>query len=91
MAAEVRLTWNANAPGELVSAYNVYQDNALVGSPTGTELVIPAVPAGAHAYQIAAVNVWGEGPKSDPVMTPDIASKVGGVQISITVNVSVGG
>ena len=87
--AEVRLTWTPNAPAEAVTAYNVYQDSALVGSPTAAELVIPNVASGAHIYEVAAVNLWGEGPKSDPVSTPPICSKVGGVSISINVSVTV--
>jgi hypothetical protein len=86
---EVKLSWTPNAPEEGVKGYNVYQDEVLAGSPAGPELAISNVAPGMHKFEVAAVNIWGEGPKSDPVFTPAIPTKVGGVSISINISVNV--
>ena len=87
--ADVRLTWNPNDSSEAVTGYKVYRDAALIGSPVVPEYTDLAVAAGTHVYEVSAQNIWGEGPKSDPVSTPGAPSKVGGVTISISVNVTV--
>lgn len=88
--AQVKLNWTANDAVEQVTGYNVYQDGALLGVSPTTEYIAADVAPGAHVFEVAAANVWGEGPKSDPVSTPSAPSKVGGVSIAITVNVQVG-
>jgi len=89
MSDSVKVTWNPNAPEEGVTGYNVYQDGALAGNSTTTDFTVQNVTPGIHKYEVAAVNLWGEGPKSDPVSTPAIPSKPAGVQIAININVSV--
>jgi len=86
----VKVTWTPNAPDEGVAGYNVYQDDALAGSSTTGDYTVQNVMPGVHKYEVAAVNIWGEGPKSDPVSTPLAASKVVGVQIAVNINVNVG-
>ncbi len=87
--AEVKLTWNASPENEQVSGYRVYQDGLPAGTIGLPEFVIPDVAPGVHSYEVAALNIWGEGPKSDPVSTPAVPGKVSGVQISININVTV--
>jgi len=86
----VKVTWNPNDPVEGVTGYNVYQDGVLAGNSTTADFTVQNVTPGAHKYEVAAVNIWGEGPKSDPVSTPNVPSKVVGVQIAINVSVNVG-
>jgi hypothetical protein len=87
--AQVKLNWTANPEAEQVTGYNVYGDGALIGVSPTTEFIAADVPPGAHVYEVAAVNKWGEGPKSDPASTPAAAGKVVGVSISINVTVNV--
>ena len=86
----VKVTWNPNAPEEGVTGYNIYQDGALAGNSNTADFIVQNVTPGIHQYEVAAVNIWGEGPKSDPVSTPNVPSKVVGVQIAININVNVG-
>lgn len=87
---DVKLNWTANPAEEAVTGYNVYKDGALLAVAPANEYNDVNVAAGLHSYEVAAVNIWGEGPHSDPVSTPAAASKVGGVTIQINVSVSVG-
>ena len=87
--AQVTVNWTQNPAEEIVSGYNAYVDGVLA---TPSPIVPPFVSdmaMGLHNVEIAAVNAWGEGPKSDPVSTPPAPSKPTGVSISITVNVTV--
>ena len=86
----VKVTWNPNDPAEGVTGYNIYQDGALAGNSTTADFTVQNVTPGVHKYEVAAVNIWGEGPKSDPVSTPNVPSKVVGVQIAINININVG-
>lgn len=87
MAARVRLTWDPSPAPELVTGYNVYEDGVLAGN-----VVVPAfekdIVPGIYAYTVAPVNVWGEGPLSDPVSTPPLCTKLGNISISISVTVN---
>lgn len=85
--ADVKVTCTANDPAEAVSAYHFFQDDVEVGSNTAPEFTVTGVTPGVHKYEVAAENVWGLGPKSDPVSTPPGASKCGGVQINIVINI----
>lgn len=88
--AQAKLSWTANPENEAVTGYNIYQDGVLAGVSPTTEFLIQNLASGQHTFEVAAVNLWGEGPKSDPISTPGTPSKVGGVTIQITVNVQVG-
>jgi hypothetical protein len=88
MATKAQLNWPVNPPEEQVTGYNVYMDGAQVGNTQEPKFELEISPD-AHAFAVSAVNVWGEGPQSDPVKTPAPCSKVGGLSISIVVNVSV--
>ena len=83
--ATVVLSWPANPADEQVSSYNVYRDGTVVGSPTSPGFTDTGVAPGVHSYEVAAVNIWGEGPHSDPVTTPAPCTKV----VNVTINVSV--
>jgi hypothetical protein len=90
--ALAHLKWLPNPPEEEVTSYNVYLDGAPVGTvpasltPSFDVEILPGI----HAFIVAPVNLWEEGPQSDPLRTPPVASKPGGLSISITVSVSVG-
>ncbi|MBZ5499714.1 MAG: hypothetical protein LAP85_25215 [Acidobacteriia bacterium] len=88
MATRAQLSWPANAAEEQVTGYNVYMDGAQVANTQEPKFEVDITPE-AHTFAVSAVNVWGEGPQSDPVKTPAPCSKVGGLSISIVVNVSV--
>jgi hypothetical protein len=89
----VKVSWIASAPAELVIGYNVYQDGTKVNTDpiTGLEFVIPNISAGSHSYTVSAVNVLGEGPQSDPItitVPSGLPSKVVNVTVSVSVVVS---
>jgi hypothetical protein len=88
MATRSQLSRPANSTEEQVTGYNVYMDGAQVGNTQEPKFELDITPE-AHNFAVAAVNLWGEGPQSDPVKTPVPCSKVGGLAISIVVNVSV--
>lgn len=73
--ATVTLTWTANDPGEQVTSYRVYQDGAQALEIPASPAVLAGVTPGQHTFEVAAMNLWGEGPKSDPLTTPPAASK----------------
>ena len=55
-------------------------------------MIIDDIPAGTYKFEISAVNILGEGPKSDPVSVTVPAAapdQVFGVTIAINVNVNV--
>lgn len=85
--ADVKVTCLANDPLEAISAYRFFQDDVEVGVAALPEFTVANVPPGVHKYEVAAENVWGLGPKSDPVSTPPAPSKCGGVQINIVINI----
>lgn len=74
--ANVQLSWTANDAIEQVTKYNVYQDGTKVLEVASSPALLPNVVPGVRQFQVAPVNLWGEGPKSDPVVTPPAASKV---------------
>lgn len=84
--ATVNLAWDANPADEQVTAYNVYKDGTLAGTTQETSYGVANVDPGLHAFTVAAVNIWGEGPQSDPVSTPAPCTKVNNVTINITIN-----
>ena len=88
---QLELRWNLSAAEEAIFQYNVYQNDKIVSSPAKPELTIEDIPAGAYKFEVSAVNILGEGPKSDPVVVvvPSAApSKVAGVAIAINLNVN---
>ena len=86
--ADVKITCNPNPSDEGVTLYHFYQDGVQAGTNSIPELTLVSVVPGIHVYEVAAENVWGIGPKSDPVSSPKSASKCGGVNISIVITVS---
>jgi hypothetical protein len=89
--SQLELRWNPSAAEEAVFQYNIYQNEEIVSSPAKPELMIADIPAGAYKFEVSAVNILGEGPKSDPVaiVVPSAApSKVVGVAIAINLNVN---
>jgi len=87
--ADVKITCVANDVLEEISQYHFFQDDVEVGVAALPEFTVTGVAAGTHKYEVAAENVWGIGPKSDPVFTPPAPSKCGGVNISVVVNINV--
>jgi hypothetical protein len=85
--ATVNLTWTASPAEEQVSAYNVYVDTAPFAAVQTPNATIPNIGAGAHSFAVAAVNVWGEGPLSDAVMTPPACGKIQNLNIQIVIHV----
>lgn len=83
------IAWQPNPAEEQIKNYKVYIDNAAIAQPTDPTFVTDLTP-GQHKIEVSAVNDWGEGPKSDPISTPPSASKVGGLNVTVTVSVSVG-
>jgi hypothetical protein len=86
--ANVVLSWPANPTEEEVTGYNVFQDGNSVGSTTTPGITVPDVAPGVHEFVVAPVNVWGQGPLSDPVKTPLACSKIPSVSISISINIA---
>jgi hypothetical protein len=88
--ADVQLNWvpAPTAPNENLTGYNVYKNGAKTGAvaPDVTVYTDLAVTPGIYTYEVVASNIWGEGPKSDPVKSPPAASKV--QSVSLTVKVS---
>jgi predicted phage tail protein len=88
---QLELKWNASPAVEAVFKYNVYQNDEIVSSPATAELMLENIPAGRYKFEVAAVNILGEGPKSDSVdvVIPSASpNKVTGVAISVNVNVN---
>lgn len=85
-AASVSLQWDANAPAEQVTGYNVYVDgvkNQTVATNQATATVTPGV----HSFYVTAVNAWNESGPSNSVTTPAVTTIPKNVKITITVNV----
>jgi hypothetical protein len=87
--ANVVIACNANPAAESITKYHFFQDGSEVGNNTSPDFTIPNVVPGAHSYTVAAENIWGLGPQSDPVVTPAVASKCGGVNINVVININV--
>jgi hypothetical protein len=88
---QVKINWAANLPPELPTGYKIYQDDAEAGTATGTEFIIPDVSPGMHKYEISAVNILGEGPRSDAIsiaIPTGLPSKVLNVTVNVSVSVS---
>ena len=85
--ADVKITCTANPTEEAITGYKFFQDDVEIGLSAVPEFTVTSVAPGVHKYEVAAVNAWGPGPKSDPVSTPPAASKCGGVQINIVINI----
>lgn len=89
----VKVSWVAGLPAELVTGYNVYQDGTKVNTDPIPELefAISNVSGGSHSYAVSAVNILGEGPQSDPIsiaVPSGLPSKVVNVTVSVSVVVS---
>ena len=82
--AKVTLSWPASPADENVSKYRVKMDGVVAGEPTEPTLMITADP-GVHEFSVAPVNAWGPGPVSDSAVTPNAASKIPSLSITITV------
>ena len=85
--ADVVLTWSANPVDEGVSGYVVYKNGTEVARPSTTTFTDPNVSPGNYTYEVAAVNGWGDGPKSDSVKTPPPASKPQNLVLVVKVQV----
>ena len=96
-AATIQLVWDANAPAENVTGYNVYERVGTTTNWTRLQSVqtngvtLASVGIGSHTYAVTATNVVGESPLSLPVSTtiPTDASAPANVTIKIVVTVTV--
>jgi hypothetical protein len=96
-AATIQLVWDANAPAEQVTGYNVYER---VGTTTNwtrlqstqtNGVTLNNVGIGSHTYAVTATNAVGESPLSVPVSTtiPPSPSAPANVVVKIIVTVTV--
>jgi len=86
---QVKVIWVANSTDEQVSEYGIYTDGALTAKTTTPEYTMDLAP-GVHTVEVSAFNIWGEGPKSDPISLPaGVPSKPMGVSVTVTVSVIV--
>lgn len=90
--ANVRLEWAANPAAEQVIAYKVWEyvnGNMsypnLLGETVNTFYEIPNHSSGIFAWSVSAMNLAGDGPKSDPVLGPAIPTKPATPTVVITV------
>lgn len=70
----VRLVWTPPADGGPVSGYRVYRDGAHVADVDSTTyLDVDVLPLTEYVYEVAAVGIGGESPRTPPltVMTPE--------------------
>lgn len=71
--AAPHLEWDANAPTDEVTGYNVYLGSTLVGTTAAnvTMYTLPfPLPAGRLTYTVTALNARGESLPSDPAVIP---------------------
>ena len=83
--AKVVLAWPANPPEENVTGYSVFQDGTKIGTVAEPTIEIPNITPGVYAFNVAPINGWGDGPLSDPAMTPPAASKIPSISLTITI------
>ena len=86
--AEVTLAWDANPADQLVTEYVLYMDDAEVAR-TGESAATVDVDAGAHVFEVTAVNRWGESGRSEPAGTPPLASPPRTLSVTVAVTVTV--
>jgi hypothetical protein len=82
---DLKVSWTPRPTAEGATGYNIYRDNVKIGSvaAANAEYIDKSVPTGPHAYTVAATDMWGEGPKSDPVSTSPGVGKVTGVAVTV--------
>lgn len=85
-ASSVSLQWDANAPAEQVTGYNVYVDGVKTQTVTTNQATAIVTP-GAHSFYVTAVNSWNESGPSNTVTTPSVTTSPKNVKITITVAV----
>jgi hypothetical protein len=101
IASDIVLTWDANPIDENISSYRLYEQvgggwtkiaETPLPSPAiiPTTLTVPRIGDGKHTFSVAAVNIYGEGPMSDPVAVSAKATKVKGIRVTtVTASVTV--
>ncbi len=63
------LTWTKPASnGARITAYNIYAGGSFLDMTDGNTTTAPELPNAGTAFQVAAVNAVGEGPKSRAVV-----------------------
>jgi hypothetical protein len=85
--ADVIVSWSSNPAEEQITGYRVFLDGAGT-PPVQSPHTFQDVPMGTHSIEVAAIGPWGEGPHSDPVVTPPAATKPAGVNIVIQIQVT---
>jgi hypothetical protein len=82
------LVWDANAPGDMVTNYKVYEHVGttynLIATVAGTVTTysLAGVSAGPHVYAVSAVNISGESPKSAETILPALPSAPANLRIA---------
>lgn len=85
----ITLTWDDNAPAELVSHYNIYQtlnggmQTKIGESSIPTFDVVDPAP-GSYVFNVSAVNLAGESVQSDPANGPGVPSKPTGLILEVS-------
>jgi hypothetical protein len=80
MPTTVRVTWTPNPPEQQVTAYNIYESVNAGGWTFKAATSLPIFEVlnplpGVYAYKVAAQNLAGVSPQSDPGSTPPIPTK----------------
>ncbi|MHC4154404.1 MAG: hypothetical protein ACYST6_05720 [Planctomycetota bacterium] len=86
--ANIRLTWSPNPVDQLVEVYKVFEQvdggaYTLVGEVAEPTILREDLAPGAYAWQVSAVNVAGEGPKSQTVGGPAVPTAPSGLTASV--------
>ena len=95
-ARDATFAWDANPAADAVTSYRLERQDAAAGAwlelatvvdqGTGlaTELRVPDFPDAATAVRVLAVNAWGDGPPSDPLLVEATPGQVQGLRFSLT-------
>ncbi len=77
----VQVSWDPNPPSDGVLNYEVALNGSVVGSPTGTSLVVPIPAQGTYSFDVTAVNQWGTSAPATAVVFINPAGKPTGLKI----------
>jgi hypothetical protein len=86
--ANIRLSWPANPPFELVTGYNVWQNisngfwNLVATVPTPEYIVQDPTP-GLYRWKVAAVNLAGASAESNEASGPSFPSTPGDITVEV--------
>ena len=70
----IRLSWTASSDNGTVVKYNIYRNNVLIGTSTGTAYTDSAASAGLYKYYVEAVDNEGNVSRASDIVTIDSLS-----------------